>query len=135
MMLSGGQGPWLHIHNRKVFAGQDAIQNETAQHNLYTGGSPSVPPNEPGALNITVTPNQNATGSSFTVNIDRTGMMLSLEGDAVVDWTACQLGGPGGDRDFTGAMRSDSKCVPGPLGSLVSGQRRNVSLWPTGGSW
>ena len=45
------------------------------------------------------------------------------------------LGGPGGDRDFTGAQRSGPKCVPGPLGGLMSGQRRNVSLWPTGGSW
>jgi len=135
MMLSGSQGPWLHMHGRKVFAGQDAIQNETAQHNLYTGGSASFPPNQPGDLNITVGPNQNATGSSFAVDIDRAGMVLSIAGDAVLDRTACQLGGPGGDRDFTGAKRSSSKCVPGPLGSLVSGQRRNVSLWPTGGSW
>ena len=135
MMLSGTQGPWLHIHNRKVIAGHDAIQNETVQHNLYTGGNPSYPPNQPGDLNITVGPNQNATGSSFAVDVDRDGMVLSIEGDDVVDRTACQLHGPGSDRDFTGAKRSASKCVPGPLGSLVAGKRTNVSLWPTGGSW
>ena len=135
MLLSGGQGPWLHIHNRKVFAGQDAIQNETAQRNLYTGGDPSFPPNQPGDLNITVGPNQNATGSGFAVDVDRDGMVLSIEGDAVLDRTACALGGPGSDRDFTGAKRSASKCVPGPLDGVVPGQRRNVSLWPMGGSW
>ena len=49
--------------------------------------------------------------------------------------TGCELGGPGGDRDFTGAKRSGPRCVPGPLASLAAGQRLNVSLWPTGGSW
>ena len=62
-------------------------------------------------------------------------MVLSVEGDAVLDRTACPPGGPGSDRDFTGAKRSGSKCVPGPIDGLVAGQRRNVSLWPTGGSW
>ena len=56
MLLSSGKGPWLHMHNRKEFAGNDAIQNETAQHNLVTGGNPVVPPNQPGDLNITVDP-------------------------------------------------------------------------------
>ena len=79
--------------------------------------------------------NQNATGSSFIVDVDRDGMVLSMEGDAVLGKTACQLGGPGGERDFTGAKRSGLKCVPGPLGGLVAGQRLNVSLWPEGGSW
>jgi len=69
------------------------------------------------------------------VDVDRDEMVLSILGDAVLDKTACQLGGPGGDRDFTGAKRTGSKCVPGPLASLVAGQRLNVSLWPTGGSW
>lgn len=135
MLLSNSKGPWLHIHNRKVFAGHEAIQNETAQHNLFTGGNPSYPPNQPGDLNITVGPNENATGSSFSVNIDRANMVLSIQGDAVLDKTACVLGGPGSDRDFTGATRSNSKCVPGPLSSLTPGQLRNISLWPTGGSW
>jgi len=135
MMLTGGTGPWLHIHNRKVFAGKDAIQNETAQHNLITGGAPAVPPNQPGDLNITVSPNQDAAGSSFSVVIDRDEMVVSIMGDAVLDKTACQVGGPGGDRDFTGAKRTGSKCVPGPFVNMVAGQRLNVSLWPTGGSW
>ena len=135
MMLSSGQGPWLHIHNRKVFAGHEAIQNETAQHNLYTGGDPSFPPNQPGDLNITIGPNQNAAGSNFAVNVAREQMMLSIQGDDVLDRTACLPHGPGSDRDFTGAKRVGSKCVPGPLGSVVSGQQNSVSLWPTGGSW
>ena len=129
MMLSGGKGPWLCMHNEKIIGGQEAIQNETAQHNLITGGAASYPP-EP--LNITVGPNQNAAGSSFAVDVDRDKMVLCIQGDAVLDLTACQVGGPGGDRDFTGAKRSGSKCVPGPLDGLMPGQRRNVSLWPTG---
>eukprot|EP01051_Picozoa_sp_SAG22_P000340 SAG22_NODE_8_length_37215_cov_120.960351_8_plen_311_part_00 len=136
MLLSSGKGPWLHIHKRKVFAGKEAIQNETAQHNLITGGKPDFPPNQPGDLNITVGPNQNTVGSSFAVDVDRDGMTLSIEGDAVLEETGCQLGGLGGDRDFTGAKRNGPKCVPGPLGGLVAGQRLNVSqLWPKGGSW
>jgi hypothetical protein len=140
MLLSSGKGPWLHIHKRKVFCGnpkthsdcKDAIQNETAQHNLITGGKADFPPNQPGNLNITVGLNQNAAGSSFSVDVDRDGMTLSIKGDTVLDKTACQLGGPGGDRDFTGAKRSGPKCVPGPL----AGQRlNNASLWPEGGSW
>jgi hypothetical protein len=132
MMLSGGTGPWLSMHKEKVVGGQEAIQNETAQHNLITGGKASYP-TQP--LNITIGPNENATGSSFDVIVDRDNMVLSIQGDAVLDRTACEVGGPGGDRDFTGAKRSGSKCVPGPLGGLKSGQRLNVSLWPTGGSW
>ena len=135
MLLTSGKGAWLHIHKRKVFAGREAIQNETAQHNLVTGGEPDFPPNQPGNLNITVGPNQNAVGSSFAVDVDRDGMTLSIQGDAVLDKTACQAGGPGGDRDFTGAKRTGPKCVPGPLRGLVAGQRFNVSLWPEGGSW
>ena len=135
MLLSSGKGPWLHIHKRKVFDGKEAIQNETAQHNLIAGGKADVPPNQPGDLNITVGPNQDAAGSSFAVEVDRDGMALSIQGDAVLDQTACPLGGPGGDRDFTGAKRGGSKCVPGPLGGLVAGQRLNVSLWPEGSSW
>ena len=111
MLLTSGTGPWLHIHKRKVFAGEEAIQNETAQHNLVTGGAPDFPPNQPGDLNITVGPNQNANGSSFAVDVDRDGMTLSIQGDAVLDKTACQPGGPGGDRDFTGAKRSGPKMV------------------------
>ena len=65
-------------------------------------------------------PNQNAAGSSFAVAVAREGMTLSIEGDAVLAETACQLGGPGGGCDFTGAKRSNPKCVPGLLGSLVA---------------
>jgi hypothetical protein len=133
MLLSGGKGPWLHIHNEKVLGGKEAIQNETAQYNLITGGNASYPTNA--TLHITVGPNENAAGSSFAVDADRDNMMLSIQGDPVIDRTACRVDGPGGDRDFTGAKRSGSKCVPGPLGGLKSGQRLNVSLWPTGGSW
>jgi hypothetical protein len=132
MMLSGDKGPWLHIHDEKVLGGKEAIQNETAQHNLITGGNASYPA-EP--LNITVGPNENDTASSFTVQVDRDEMVLSIQGDAVLDLTACRVGGPGGDRDFTGAKRSGSKCVPGPLADLQSGHRLNVSRWPTGGLW
>ncbi len=136
MLLSGlNKSPWLHIHNRKVFGGQEAIQNETAQHNLITGGLPSFPPNQPGSLNITVSANQNATGSGFAVTVARDAMMLSVLGDAILGRTACELGGPGGDVDFTNATRSTTACVPGPLASLVPGEHRNVSLWPIGGSW
>ena len=81
ILLSRGGGPWPHMHKRKVFAGHDAIQNETAQHNLFTGGSPSIPPNQPGDLNITVGPNENATGSGFVVDVDRVGMVLSIMGE------------------------------------------------------
>ena len=95
------------------------------QYNQY---NQSYPPNQPGDLNITVGPNQNATGSSFAVDVDRDGMVLSIEGDAVVDSTACQLHGPGSDRDFTGAKRSASKCVPGPLGSLAVADGRIVAV-------
>ena len=132
MLISGGKGPWLHIHSEKVLGGKEAIKNETAQHNLITGGDASYP-SEP--LNITIGPNENATGSSFAVDVDRDNMVLSIQGDAVLDLTACRVGGPGGERDFTGATRSGSKCVPGPLVGLQPGQRLNVSLWPTGGSW
>lgn len=135
MLLSSGKGPWLKIHNRKVFAGTEAIQNETVQHNLITGGDPAFPPNQPGNLNITVGPNQNAAGTSFSVDVDRDGMMLSIQGDNVLDKVACESGGPGSDIDFTGAKRRSAKCVPGPLDGLVAGQRLNLSLWPVGGSW
>ena len=135
ILLSDGKGPWLHIHTRKVFAGQEAIQNETVQHNLISGGNPVFPPNQPGNLNITVSLNQNAAGSSFNIDVDRDGMVLSVQGDTVLDKVACILGGPGSRRDFTGAKRNGSMCIPGPLGGLLPGHHLNVSLWPEGGSW
>ena len=132
MMFSNGYGPWLRIHKRKVIGDIDAIQNETAQHNLIMGGEPVYPPNQPGNLNITVSLNQNVSGSAFAVDVDREEMTLRI---SPIEMDECLFEGPGNDIDFLGNDRSSSKCVPGPVGDLMPGQPRNLSLWPVGGSW
>lgn len=129
MLLSSAGNPWLHMHHKKILDGKDAIKNETVQHNLVRGAAPDYPSDAP---DVTVGPNQDATGSDFGVSLDHEQMVLTLIGSADLDHTGCQVGGPGGDIDFTGAKRSSSKCVPGPLASLSAGQTVNISLWPTG---
>jgi len=136
MLLTTEWCPWLHIHDKKTSGDDELIKNETVQRNLVTGGG-LVP--EGGAwypadagLDIAVGSNQNATGSAFVATVDLEQMVLTFEGDAVLDKTACKSDGPGGDVDFTGAKRSRSKCVPGPVDGLAPSKRRSVSLWPTG---
>jgi hypothetical protein len=127
--------PWMHMHDRKTDGDRELMKNETVQHNLVTGGarvSEAVNgawfPADSG-LDIAVGNNQNATGSSFTWAIDREQMLLTFQGDSVLDKTGCQAGGPGGDVDFTGGKRG-SKCVPGPVDGLAPGKLQSVSLWP-----
>merc|ERR1711988_1211196 len=123
----------VHMHDRKTDGDRELMRNETVQHNLVTGGA-RVP--EGGAwfpadagLDITVGNNVNASSSSFSVAVDREQMLLTFHGDSVLDKTGCQVGGPGGDVDFTGGKRG-SKCVPGPVDGLVAGKLQSVSLWP-----
>merc|ERR1712228_1147690 len=111
-----------------ILHGKDAIKNETVQHNLITGGAPSWPSDAP---DMHVDSNEDATGK-IGISIDHEGMVLTLTAPDDLDKTGCPVGGPGGDIDFTGAKRSSSKCVPGPLASLSAGQAVNISLWPTG---
>jgi hypothetical protein len=125
MLLTTPGKPWLHMHKKKVFGGKDAIRNETVQHNLVTGDAPEFPTDVP---DMHVDSNEQ---SKVGVSIDHEGMVLTLWGPDDIDKTGCKAGGPGGDVDFTGAKRSSSKCVPGPLASLSAGQAVNISLWPT----
>merc|ERR1712072_261308 len=128
MLLSSAGSPWMHMHKKKVFGGKDAIRNETFQHNIVTGAAPDYDSQCP---DVHVGPNQDATGK-IGVAIDHDQMVLTLTAPADLDKTGCPVDGPGGDVDFTGAKRSSSKCVPGPLASLSAGQTVNISLWPTG---
>lgn len=130
MLVANANKPWLMIHHKKEGSGRELITNETAQHNLISGTEPVYP--RDAGLDITVGSNQNAAGSGFALEIDRDAMQLSFYGDSVFEKTACATGGPGGDQDFTGAKRSGSRCVPGPLDGLAAGQKKVISLWPTG---
>jgi hypothetical protein len=127
MLLSSTGTPWLHMHHKKVFDGKDAIRNETFQHNIVTGGAPDYDTTCP---DLHIGPNEDATGK-IGVSVDHDAMVLTLTAPDDLDKTGCSVGGPGGDIDFTGAKRSSSKCVPGPLASLTAGQIVNISLWPT----
>lgn len=127
MLFADAGSPWLHMHHKKILDGKDAIKNETVQYNLVTGGAPDYPTDAP---DVNVGPNEDATGK-VVVLVDHDQMVLTLTAPDDLDKTGCPVGGPGGDVDFTGAKRSSSKCVPGPLASLSAGQTVNISLWPT----
>lgn len=126
VLLTNGQVPWITIHHEKNASGYELVYNETAEFNVISGG-PGTYPVLP-ELKIAVSNNYNASNGAFNVSVDRGQMVLTLERSAEVN-SRCAGGGPGGDVDFTGAVRSASQCVAGPLASVSAGSAINVSLW------
>lgn len=128
MMFATIWCPWVHLHDEKHSGDvPELIYNETIQHNLFTGDKPWYPSQT--NLSIVVKQNVNAT-AGFSIGVHASDMVLTLKVGSVLGQSGCLIGGPGGDIDFTGASRSKTKCIPGPIDGLQQDQPRNISLWP-----
>ena len=131
MLLATGQTPWITMHHEKHAGNYELVFNETAKHNVITGGEGIYPTNA--SLKIDVSSNYNASGttnlnSTFTAAVDRGQMTITLQRSSSVS-SGCAPLGPGGDIDFTGSTRSSSQCIAGPVASIPAGSAVNISLW------
>jgi len=129
VLLTAGDAPWISMHHEKHAGGYELVYNETAAHNVVSGGPMASFPNitQRKQLAIDVADNFNATGGAFTAAIDRQRMTLVLRRSASVR-SGC-ADGPGGDVDFKGGVRSPKSCVAGPLATMDANSEVNVSLW------
>merc|ERR1719277_780648 len=136
VLLASKKAPWLHMHTQKHGShGELLVTNDTMSHNLVIGHAP-VFGNQGGwsrkaqPEGVEIEDNVGVAGG-FDISFDEASLTLSIQSDARIAQTGCAPGGPGGDVDFTGARRSMSQCVPGPLEGLIAGQLRNISLLPS----
>lgn len=126
VLLATGHTPWIRMHDEKHAGDYELVYNETAVHNIVSGGLGQYPTQA--NLSIDVSNNFNATNGAFNVTVDYERMLLTLLRSAQVK-SGCVAGGPGGDVDFVGSVRSSPACTAGPLANLPPNTAVNVSLW------
>ena len=139
LLFGASQSAWIMMHCAKTGShGESLVANDSLSNNLVRGrpadfsrsndrSKCSQPPG------VELSGNANAT-DGFLVALDADKMTLSLTADASLGHSGCTPGGPGGDRDFTGAPRSETKCTPGPVDGLSEGKTRTITLVPTRGT-
>ena len=128
VLLAHEADPWITMHKEKHAGNYELVYNETAEHNVVSGGTGHFPLNS--SLKVDVSSNYNATNGSFIVKVDYELMVVTLHRSPVVR-SGCAPLGPGGDVDFRGRARSPSQCVAGVLSTLptASASTTNISLW------
>lgn len=135
LLLTGAKAPWLRMHTQKHGShGELLVTNDTLSHNLVAGQAPAfghrTGPGGEQPEGVSIEANVDAAGA-FNVSFDEASLTLTLQVGPQLSQSGCAPGGPGGDVDFTGARRSASQCVPGPVEGLAPGQPRTISLLPS----